>query len=153
MDNMQLQRWVEHISMQYFHTPFLHQATFNSRLRTTGGRYFLTTHNIEISKKYYDTFSREEVEAVIKHELCHYHLHLRKKGYRHRDKDFKDLLQQVGGARYCKPIKEDKPLYKYEIRCTQCGQKGLRKRRIDLQKYRCAKCGGKLTLQTLSFDN
>lgn len=38
------------------------------------------------------------MERIIKHELCHYHLHLRGMGYKHRDADFKTLLAQVGGV-------------------------------------------------------
>ena len=40
----------------------------------------------------------EELIGIIKHELCHYHLHLEGKGYQHRDKDFKELLKKVGGT-------------------------------------------------------
>jgi len=91
MTDQELQQWVEAISLRDFGRPFLHRATFNSRLTSTGGRYLLKTHNIEISRRQWERFGAEEVENIIKHELCHYHLHLQNKGYRHRDRDFREL--------------------------------------------------------------
>ncbi|MGW6300597.1 SprT family protein, partial [Peribacillus butanolivorans] len=52
MDNQQLQKLVEDISKKDFQKAFRHLACFNPRLRTTGGRYLLRSHNIEINKKY-----------------------------------------------------------------------------------------------------
>ena len=37
----------------------------------------------------------DELISIIKHELCHYHLHQEGKGYKHRDQDFKDLLKKL----------------------------------------------------------
>ena len=88
MNQEQLQKLVEDISVTTFKKRFVHSAYFNSRLRTTGGRYLLQSHNIEINKKYYDEQGVEELVGIIKHELCHYHLHLEKKGYQHKDPDF-----------------------------------------------------------------
>lgn len=147
MDDQALQRWVEEISIKYFNRPFVHQATFNHRLRTTGGRYFTNTHHIEISWKQYETFGRDEIEKIIKHELCHYHLHILGKGYRHRDADFKALLRQVGGSRYCQAIRDSKRRvepYRYRLQCVQCNQEYLRKRRVNLKRYACGKCRGPL---------
>ncbi|MFP3491042.1 SprT family protein, partial [Staphylococcus sp. SIMBA_130] len=76
---------------------FRHKAMFNARLKTTGGRYMLRSHNLEFNQKHYDEFGQDELIGIIKHELCHYHLHLQKKGYKHQDKDFKRLLKDVGG--------------------------------------------------------
>ena len=104
MNNQELQMWVEQISERDFGVPFLHKATFNSRLSATGGRYFTKTHHIEISSKQLETNGLDEVEKIIKHELCHYHLHIRKKAYQHRDSDFKLLLRKVGGSRYCSGV-------------------------------------------------
>lgn len=147
LTNEQLQQWVEQISLQYFGRPFLHQATFNRRLRTTGGRYFPSTHNIELSWKQYEYYGAEELEKIIKHELCHYHLHIMNKGYRHRDTDFKELLQQVGGSRYCKPLPDVKRRVepdRYLLRCTGCRTEFKRKRKVDVRRYVCGLCRGKL---------
>ena len=32
-----------------FQKPFLHQATFNRRLKTTGGRYHLASHHLDFN--------------------------------------------------------------------------------------------------------
>ena len=139
---------MEEISLSFFGRPFKHQATFNSRLKTTGGRYFLKSHHIEINPHQLATFGIEEVEKIIKHELCHYHLHLAGKGYQHRDAEFKILLEKVQGSRYCKTLpglkaKQSLP-YRYKLRCKRCGMIYLRKRRVDIHRYRCGKCKGKL---------
>ena len=76
MTNEELQRLVEDISWEYFKRKFEHEASFNPRLRTTGGRYLLSSHNIEINKTYYEMMGLDELIGIIKHELCHYHLHL-----------------------------------------------------------------------------
>jgi SprT-like protein len=150
MRDEQLQRWVEQISLQYFGRPFLHRATFNSRLRSTGGRYFTATHHIEISSRHLEVFGPEEVERIIKHELCHYHLHLTNKGYRHRDRDFKELLARVGGTRYCRPAAPRKAReYRYLLTCVDCGTEYRRKRRMNTARYVCGRCRGRLTIQKI----
>lgn len=141
MTDEELQVLTEIISLQFFNKPFLHHAIFNQRLRTTGGRYLLTSHNIEINHKYYDEHGLEELKGIIKHELCHYHLHIEGKGYRHGDDDFKQLMKQTGAPRHCSPIADDNfRLYK----CKECTQIYKRKRRINTSKYVCGKCRGKL---------
>ncbi|TXK92431.1 SprT family protein [Parageobacillus sp. SY1] len=149
MKQSDLQRLVERVSLQFFKKPFKHTATFNPRLRTTGGRYILQTHNIELNKKYYEAFGEDELIAIIKHELCHYHLHLEGKGYRHRDQDFRDLLRQVQAPRYCRPLPQQaqqrtKKVYVYV--CSKCSLKYRRKKRVNTDKYVCGQCGGKLML-------
>ena len=80
MEQQELQSLVEKISVESFGKPFRHIASFNPRLRSTGGRYLLGTHNIEINKKYYEQLGVKELVGIIKHELCHYHLHLEGRG-------------------------------------------------------------------------
>jgi len=148
MNNIELQKIVEEISLQYFKKPFLHQATFNSRLRTTGGRYLLSSGNIEINKKYYDVHGYEELVGIIKHELVHYHLHQSNKGYQHRDRDFKVLAAEVGAPRYCTPLEKNMKKARREIKhkyqCENCSQLFLRRRRVDIKRFVCGKCGGRL---------
>ena len=143
MENESLQKLVEELSNTYFQRPFLHQASFNPRLRTTGGRYLLKTGNIELNLLYYKEHGFDELKGIILHELCHYHLHLTGKGYKHQDKDFKELLKKVGAPRYCKPlasIKRKSVVYKYKYICTGCEQPFLRKRKVDLKRFVCGKC-------------
>lgn len=156
MSDDELQRWIEQVSQDSFGLPFRHQATFNRRLSTTGGRYFMKSHNIEINPRQLEVFGYEETERIIKHELCHYHLHLAGRGYMHRDADFKALLQKVGGSRYCQTLpgaKKRKPLpYRYKLVCTACATEYPRKRKTDPKRYRCGKCAGKLKLLALELN-
>lgn len=61
VDEQEIQRLVEEVSLQYFEVPFLHKAVFNNRLRTTGGRYLLKSHNIELNYRYYEVYGEEEL--------------------------------------------------------------------------------------------
>ncbi|MFB5197991.1 SprT family protein [Bacillus sp. AFS073361] len=148
MEQQQLQLLVEKISVESFGKLFLHQAFFNPRLRSTGGRYLLSTHNIEINRKYYDQLGEKELVGIIKHELCHYHLHLEGKGYQHKDQDFKQLLKMVGAPRFCAQLPDMKVTRKSNkillYQCTKCQQLYRRKRSIDTSRYVCGKCKGKL---------
>ncbi|MFJ8248167.1 SprT family protein [Peribacillus asahii] len=149
MNDEQLQTLVEAISLSDFQKTFEHRAYFNPRLRTTGGRYLLTSHNIEINKKYYEEQGMEELIGIVKHELCHYHLHLEKKGYQHKDADFKHLLKKVGAPRFCKPLAVNNKRYKtkiYEYSCKACHQQYMRKRRVNINRFVCGKCKGVLSL-------
>ncbi|SOC42141.1 SprT family protein [Ureibacillus acetophenoni] len=149
MTDIELQHLVEELSLKFFERPFVHKAYFNSRLRTTGGRYLLHSHNIELNRKSYELFGMEELQGIILHELCHYHLHIQGKGYKHRDADFRALLKKVGAPRFCSTIEENQKrgssnLYIYQ--CKSCKQLYNRKRRIDINKYKCGKCFGQLDL-------
>lgn len=147
MNQLELQNIVEEVSIEFFGRPFRHKAMFNNRLQTTGGRYLLKSHDIELNPKYYQERGIEELIGIIKHELCHYHLHLEGKGYQHRDRDFRELLKKVDAPRFCKPLqtvnrKKSSKLYIYE--CRSCSLRYNRKRRVDTTRYSCGKCGGKI---------
>lgn len=146
MKDHELQKLVEEISLNFFNLPFKHNAKFNGRLRTTGGRYLLGSHDIEINPKQLHYHGVDALVGIVKHELCHYHLHIQKRGYRHIDKDFQQLLAKVGGTKYCEVIpgqrRESKTLHVYS--CTSCGTQFNRKRAIDTNKYVCGKCKGEL---------
>ena len=143
LSNKQLQELVELVSSCFFNLPFNHEATFNSRLRTTGGRYHLATHHLDFNPKVYEKLGFEEFIKVIKHELCHYHLHLLGMGYRHRDADFKNWLAWTGGSRFVPNMEENKKTYNYTYECIICHQTFKRQRRVSIKKYRCP-CGGML---------
>lgn len=140
-----LQALVEEVSLTFFKQPFLHKATYNLRLKTTGGRYHLKSHNLDFNYDLAKQYEPEVLIGIIKHELCHYHLHIAGKGYRHRDKDFKLLLKKVGGSRYAPAIKREEPQKIHHYQCQKCGCVFTRKRRINLSRYGC-RCGGKLKL-------
>ncbi len=144
--NSELQQLVERISVESFNRPFVHRARFNPRLRTTGGRYLLHTHDIEINPKQYEFFGEDVLSGIIKHELCHYHLHLQGRGYKHRDSDFIRLMEKVGAPRFCETIpgttNQQRVTHLYE--CINCKQQYSRKRRINVERYVCGRCRGKL---------
>jgi len=148
MTDQELQRLVEEISTRFFGAPFRHQARFNSRLRTTGGRYLLRSHDIELNPRHLEEHGMEELVGIVKHELCHYHLHLAKRGYRHADRDFRELLARVGGSRYCRQVgggRKELP-YRFELVCQDCGARYQRKRKMNPARYRCGRCRGRLKL-------
>lgn len=142
MTNEELQKLVEKVSQEVFKKEFKHQATFNSRLKTTGGRYFLNSHQLDFNHKVLEIHGIDIFIKIIIHELCHYHLHLAGKGHAHKDKDFKELLLKTGGLRYTPPLANDKS--SYLIGCVTCDKVFKRRKKMTLSKYLCP-CGGKLT--------
>lgn len=150
MTDNELQQLVEELSMRYFGRPFTHKAIFNRRLRTTGGRYLLVSHNIEINRRYLDEMGMSEIVGIIKHELCHYHLHLQGKGYRHGDLDFKKLMAETNSPRFCSTLESNKRAVKpikWIYECGKCGLEYRRKRQINTKKYVCGRCRGKIILK------
>lgn len=147
MNDSILQELVEEVSHKSFGRPFRHKASFNRRLRTTGGRYLLESHNIELNPRVWELYGEEELVNVIKHELCHYHLHLEKRGYRHRDADFKDLLVKTGGSRYVPSLlREQERARLLTYFCRHCGQEYIRRKKMDTRRFVCGRCRGKLML-------
>ena len=142
MNEHELQQLTMEISRTSFHREFTHKITYNKRLRSSGGRYLLKTGNIEINPLVEQELGFEALVGVIKHELCHYHLHQTGGGYRHRDADFKRLLHQVGGSRFVERMKD--PNFLYE--CTACHHRYPRMRKMNTNRYVCGKCRGKLIL-------
>ncbi len=142
MNEHELQQLTMEISRTSFHREFTHKITYNRRLRSSGGRYLLKTGNIEINPLVEQELGLEALVGVIKHELCHYHLHQTGGGYRHRDADFKRLLHQVGGSRFVERMNE--PNFLYE--CTACHHRYPRMRKMNTNRYVCGKCRGKLIL-------
>ncbi|OZU89205.1 SprT family protein [Virgibacillus indicus] len=140
---------VNKLSLEFFHKPFKHNVQFNSRLRTTGGRYIPVKKLIELNPKYAAEMDENEFIGIIKHELCHYHLHIEGRGYKHGDEDFKRLLKETGSPRHCNPLPSQKKEFKYKYICRKCKQEYKRKRRVDLKKYRCGKCRGELVKEEI----
>ncbi|WEV71286.1 SprT family protein [Lactobacillus sp. ESL0785] len=147
MTEQELQQLVEKLSLQYFGRRFRHRVKINRRMTTTGGRYHLTDHHLEINAHFLAPQYHEELLGIIKHELVHYHLHLAGRGFRHRDADFKLLLRHVGGLRYAPDIGlRHQQKAKYVYVCRKCGQKYFRVRKINVHRYSCGKCGAQLSL-------
>lgn len=144
MNEEELEKLVNQLSITFFNKSFIDQVKFNHRLRTTGGRYIPSKRLIEINPKYVLETDEAEVHGIIKHELCHYHLHIEGKGYKHGDKEFKELLKKTGSPRHCKPLPSEIKSFKFQYKCSACGSIYNRKRRVNTAKYVCGKCKGKL---------
>lgn len=145
MDQKELESLVNELSLTFFDKKYKDEVLFNNRLRTTGGRYIPSKRVIELNPKYLDELGYDEFCGIIKHELCHYHLHIEGKGYKHRDRDFRELLKKTGSPRFCAPLpsmRERKPRHQYM--CVDCGNVYNRTRLVNTVKYRCGKCKGKL---------
>ena len=140
---MNLTNYVKQVSLEDFGWEFRHQAYWNTRLRTTGGRFFPKDGHLDFNPKIYEAFGLETFRKIVRHELVHYHLYYQGKGYRHGDRDFKDLLKQVDGLRYAPSLSDSQTFLIYE--CLSCGALIRRRRRVNLQKYRCGRCRGKLS--------
>lgn len=124
---------------------FRHKAVWNRRLRSTGGRFFPADGHLDFNPRHLEEQGLDVFRKIVRHELCHYHLYFEQKGYRHGDRDFKDLLEAVDGLRYAPTLKDTANLPMLYT-CQSCGQIYRRKRRIDTQKYHCGKCYGCLVL-------
>ncbi|MBN8237115.1 SprT family protein [Halobacillus kuroshimensis] len=144
LTQQQLEAWTDELSRKYFDKPFVDDVYFNSRLRTTGGRYIPSKRTIEINPKYIVELDGAELEGIIKHELCHYHLHIEGKGFGHGDPEFKDLLHKTDSPRFCAQLPSEKKKGFHHYECVQCGQTYQRKRKVDTKKYHCGKCKGRL---------
>ncbi|WP_067192654.1 SprT family protein [Streptococcus sp. DD10] len=144
---MNLTEYVQQVSIEDFKKEFRHKAYWNKRLRTTGGRFFPQDGHLDFNPKIYQTFGLDIFRKIVRHELCHYHLYYEGGGYRHKDRDFKNLLQLVDGLRYAPSLpRENKINTVVHYRCENCRHDYYRKRRLDTSKYRCGKCQGKITL-------
>jgi len=147
MDDRQLHQLVNDLSVQHFNKPFIDRACFNYRLRTTGGRYLPDERKIEINPKYLAELGMNEMIGIIKHELCHYHLHIEGKNFGHRDKSFRELLKRTNSPRHCQPLPSQKDaLPRYKYKCLSCGHLYKRKRKVNINKYRCGRCKGEIRL-------
>ena len=143
---MNLTDYVQSVSLEDFGRPFTHQAQWNSRLRTTGGRFFPKDGHLDFNPKVYNELGLEVFRKIVRHELCHYHLYFQKKGYRHKDREFKELLKEVDGLRFVPPLKTQTQIPYLVYQCQSCQQSYQRKRRIDTKRYRCGVCRGKLVI-------
>lgn len=146
LDQQALQALVEQISIDYFQRPFVHQARFNRRLRTTGGRYLLASHDIELNPLMLTEFDLTNLIGVIKHELVHYHLHLQGCPYQHKDQAFKQLLEKVDGLRYAPATsRAHQRRQRWHYQCEN-GHDIYRQRRINVERFYCGKCRTRLHL-------
>lgn len=98
---------------------------------------------MDFNPKVYNELGLEVFRKIVRHELCHYHLYFQKKGYRYKDRDFKELLKEVVGLRFVPPLRAQTQSSYLVYQCPSCHQ---RKRKIDTKRYRCGVCRGKLVI-------
>ncbi|HSL94197.1 MAG TPA: SprT family protein [Bacillota bacterium] len=132
-----LQSMTERLSVECFGKPYLGQARLNPRLRTSAGRFLGGSEVIEVNPAYIDTHSEAGLIDTLKHELIHYHYP--KAGH---GPVFRREAARIGCSRFCAPLPGSAPRLRYL--CQSCGHIYLRKRRVDVRKYSCGKCQGKL---------
>lgn len=143
---MKLTDYVKQVSLEDFGRPFSHHAQWNSRLRSTGGRFFPKDGHLDFNPKVYNELGLEVFRKIVRHELCHYHLYFQKKGHRQKDRDFKELLKEVVGLRFVPPLRAQTQSSYLVYQCQSCQQTYQRKHRIDTKRYRCGVCRGKLVI-------
>lgn len=139
---MTLTEYIKEVSEADFGKPFLHEAYWNKRLRSTGGRFFPKDGHLDFNPKILEEFGCDVFRKIVRHELCHYHLYYEKKGFNHKDQDFKQLLKAVDGLRYSPKSSNNHPKYHYQ--CCSCKKLYFRQRKLNLNKYVCGICHGKL---------
>lgn len=145
---MNLTEYVKEVSLKDFGKPFCHKAQWNSRLRTTGGRFFPHDGHLDFNPALLEEFGISIFRQIVRHELCHYHLYFQGQGYKHKDKAFKDLLKAVDGLRYAPRSSCNQTYWIYE--CLKCHHLFKRKRKINTNNYFCGNCHGKICLKNRS---
>ena len=73
---MNLTNYVRQVSLEDFGKEFHHEADWNKRLRSMGGRFFPKDGHLDFNPKIYEQFGLETFRKIVRHELCHYHLYL-----------------------------------------------------------------------------
>ncbi len=68
---MKLTDYVKQVSLEDFGRPFIHQARWNSRLRSTGGRFFPKDGHLDFNPKVYQELGLDVFRKIVRHELCH----------------------------------------------------------------------------------
>ena len=149
---MNLTDYVKQVSIEDFGKSFKHKAQWNTRLRSTGGRFFPKDGHLDFNPKVYQELGLEVFRKIVRHELCHYHLYFEGRGYQHKDLAFKQLLKEVDGLRFVPSLSSANQKPNLVYTCQTCHQNYQRKRKIDTKRYRCGLCRGKLLLLNRAKD-
>ncbi len=62
---MNLTEYVKQVSLEDFGNPFIHQAQWNSRLRSTGGRFFPKDGHLDFNPKVYQELGLDPASKPI----------------------------------------------------------------------------------------
>jgi SprT-like protein len=123
------------LSLTWWQRPFAGTIHWNSRLRTSAGRYVVSSQIIELNQNYAENFGDQALAETIKHELIHYHFPQAGHG-----PVFRREARRVGCARFCQPLPG--PVRWQVYQCRRCGALIRRRRRFDTKRFRCGNCGG-----------
>lgn len=132
----------------------------NGRLTKTLGRVVAEPYpfgykpcSLEISRKVIDHATDEDIKAVIAHEFCHWAVLIETQECHHHDAIFKAMCRRIGCENDGTTITvnydvDEDTLYKYNVRCIECGSTIVFSRAGEVVKkpdeYECGKCGGAL---------
>lgn len=92
---------------------------FYSSMVYKNGKRVRQPLKIAISKSLLEYYSLENIEGVIKHELCHYHLYKKGGNYCDGDKEFEDELKRIGSHSTCTLSRAGMI---YTVKCSCCGK-------------------------------
>ncbi|MFX4023073.1 SprT family protein, partial [Streptococcus suis] len=70
---MELNKYVQEVSLRDFGKDFRHVAIWNRRLRSTGGRFFSRDGPLDLNTKHLEEQGLEVFREIVRHELCPYH--------------------------------------------------------------------------------
>lgn len=92
---------------------------FYSRTVYVRGERVRQPLKIVISKNLLEYYSLENIEGVIKHELCHYHLYKKGGKFSDGDKEFEDELKRIG-SHSTRTLNRSGMIY--TVICSCCGK-------------------------------
>lgn len=121
MDTQDLYQLANSLSLQFWQKPLTIKVVWNTRLRSSAGRYIYSKagpQRIEVSYQEYIDYGLAEVVNILKHELCHFHLHQQNKAFQDGSVVFKQECQRVGAQLTAKP----RAVKYVQIFCSSCGQ-------------------------------
>ena len=104
-----------------------------------------------MNKKYLEQLGMDELMGIIKHELCHYHLHQEGRAISIEIRILKNYFIKVGGTEVLFTSSGNVGK-KEEINriityiCIECKEVYKRKKKLDTNRYVCGHCSGKLIL-------
>ncbi|AKQ08384.1 hypothetical protein PQE66_gp069 [Bacillus phage PBC2] len=148
---MQMKRFADKFLMETYGMKLNIPLKLNGRLASTKGRFIYYSGDerrplrIEMNKVFVQHNDVKMVLDVLKHELVHYVLYMKRLPHSDGDKVFEDELKRLG-------VVSQKTINKYDIarkvqlyQCKSCGENFKRSRKLpnNGNNHRCP-CGGKL---------
>ena len=116
------------VSLEDFDKPFLHTATWNARLRTTGGRFFQLMVILILIRSFMKHLEKMFFERLFDMSFAIIIFILKVKATSIQMLILKNCCE-VDGLRYAPSLAKKEQFYRY--RCQKCGQEYHRKRRVN----------------------